>query len=80
MNAGIPVAVDGVRSLSLIAEKNNLGRHIDLEGDIMMQMKEIARIKIPLGILEEKGFTFDSKTSELIKFYKTVSTYTQKGV
>ena len=46
----------------------------------MMQMKEIARIKIPLGILEEKGFTFDSKTSELIKFYKTVSTYTQKGV
>ncbi len=80
VNAGIPVAVDGVRSLSLIAEKNNLGRHIDLEGDIMMQMKEIARIKIPLGILEEKGFTFDSKTSELIKFYKTVSTYTQKGV
>lgn len=80
VNAGIPVAVSGVKSLSLIAERNNLGKHIDLEKDIIQQMKEIAKIKIPFGALEEKGFTFDSKTEDLLKFYETVRVYTQKGV
>lgn len=37
-------------------------------------------IEEPFEILEEKGFTFESKTTELLKFYETVSSYTQKGV
>ena len=80
VNAGIPVAISGVKSLSLIAEENHFGRHIDLNGDIMQQMKEIAEIEIPFGILEEKGFTFDNNTDELLKFYEKVNTYAQKGV
>ena len=63
-----------------IAEENDFGKHIDLNGDIMQQMKEIAKMKIPFGVLEEKGFTFDSKAEELLKFYETVNAYAQKGV
>lgn len=37
-------------------------------------------IEKPFEIIEEKGFTFESKTTELLKFYETVSSYTQKGV
>lgn len=80
VHAGIPVAVGDVKSHISIAEENNFGKHIDLNGDIMQQMKEIAKIKIPFGVLEEKGFTFDSKTEELLKFYETVNAYAQKGV
>lgn len=80
VNAGIPVAVGGVKNLGFIAEENNFGKAIDLEGDVMLQMKEIVKIKIPSGILEKKGFTFDSKAVNLLKFYEKVNTFVQMGV
>lgn len=46
----------------------------------MQQMKELVKIKIPFGILEKKGFTFENRTAELLDFYKIVNQYTQKGV
>ncbi|GFI22493.1 hypothetical protein IMSAGC011_01268 [Lachnospiraceae bacterium] len=80
VNAGIPVAVGDIKSHILIVEANNFGKYIDFNGDIMQQMKEIVEIEIPFGVLEEKGFTFDSKTAELMKFYETVHKHAQKGV
>lgn len=80
VSAGIPVAVGDVKSHIQIVEENNFGKHIDLDGDIMNQMREICEIKIPSGILKEKGFTFDSKMTELMRFYEMVKTYTLKGV
>lgn len=80
VHAGIPVAVGDVKSHMLIVEENNFGKHIDLNRDIMQQMKELVKIKIPFGILEKKGFTFENRTAELLDFYKIVNQYTQKGV
>lgn len=72
INAGIPVAVGNVKSQIEYVEGYGFGRFLDLAGDIVNQLKEIAEIEIPEHILETKKLTFEGKISGLIDFYNKV--------
>ncbi len=69
VNAGIPVAVGNVECHRIFAEENGFGRQVNMDRELYSQMRTIAEIKIKERILQEKGFTFESKIQGLLDFY-----------
>ena len=72
INAGLPVAVGDIQSQIDFVESNSFGKYLDLDSDILSQLKEIAEIPIEHGILTKKGYTLESKIPALVDFYKKV--------
>ena len=69
INAGIPVAVGNIKSQIDFVENNSFGKQIHLEQGILKQLEGIKKINIPVGILQEKQMTLETKIPQLISFY-----------
>ena len=70
--AGLPVAVCDIPSLTEFAERYNVGRYFDLEGNIKDQLYDISRIEISENILEEQGLTMNQQAKNILIFYNEV--------
>ena len=71
VNAGIPIAVGDVQSQIDFVESNGFGKYIDMDGDILEQMKDIAKIKIEEDALIKRRLTLESKIPKLVEFCKS---------
>ncbi len=69
LNAGIPIAVNGIESISNFVVSNGFGMEIDMSGDLAKQFMEVASIKIPDDILVKKGYVFENLAQNLIDMY-----------
>ena len=74
VNAGLPVAVNDVNSLVSVAEKYNLGKKLDINGDIYSQLSEIKDIQIETDCLLKNKMTVEAQIKKLITFYKQCMT------
>lgn len=68
-NAGIPVAVGNIESQIAYVEGHSVGRFLDVEADILKQLKVISKIEIPKDILKKNKLTLESRIPSLIDFY-----------
>ena len=69
LNAGIPIAVNGIESISNFVVSNGFGLKIDMSGDLVKQFMEVASIRIPDDILVKRGYVFENLAQNLIDMY-----------
>ena len=72
INAGLPVLVGEINSYIEFVEKYGIGKYLNLEGDIIKQIKNVCKIKVPDDFLYKHALTMDFKVSELEEFYNEV--------
>lgn len=72
INAGLPVLVGNINSYIEFVEKYDIGKYLDPEGDIVEQIKNVCKIKIPDDFLQKHALTMDFKAGELEEFYNEV--------
>lgn len=72
VNAGIPVAVGNIKSQISYVENHSFGKYLDMEGDILTQLKDISNIKIPQNVLKKKKLTLESRIPELMDYYREI--------
>lgn len=72
INAGLPVAVGNIKSLTEFVEKYSVGKRLDLKKDIEKQISAIARIPIDEDFLTKNRLTMMSRSPEIIDFYERV--------
>ncbi len=72
LNAGIPVATNGIDSYKEFVEKYHVGKEISLEGGLLSQFKELKTIPIESDFLTKNGYTIESHKEEIIKFIDKV--------
>ena len=73
LNSGLPVAVDDATNRIKFVHDYECGDYLDLNGDILEQLKIISSIPISKFFLQENDLTMDSKANEILGFYKKIA-------
>lgn len=72
INSGIPVVVGDVKSYVDFVEKYDVGKQLNMEGNIKEQIFSITQIIIEEDLLTKNNLTMMSRSQELIDFYERV--------
>lgn len=73
INAGLPVIVGDIKSLSDFVENYGVGKKLNMEsGNIKGQIVAISKIKIEKNFLTKNKLTMMSRSEEIIEFYENV--------
>lgn len=80
LNAGIPVAISNIENHKKIVEHYGVGKYLDLNGDIYMQLKNISRFVVDENFLVDNKLILDEKGSEIINFYEKLIEQKRKGI
>lgn len=70
--AGLPIAVGDIDTHKQFVAEYGVGMSVDLQTDIVNQLKKISNINIPDNILEKNKMYLDLYANELIKFYEKI--------
>ncbi len=73
LNAGIPVAVNKeIGNICDFVITNKVGGAIDLNENLLPQMKNVSEIRIDNNFIIDNGYYFEKKSEELDRLYKIV--------
>lgn len=72
INSGLPVVVGDVDSYIQFVEKYGVGIHLDLNGDILEQLKKACQIPIEENFLQKNRLTMNSYSDDLENFYRSI--------
>lgn len=70
INAGIPVATNGIETYKTFVEENRVGAELDFEKDLYKQFEVIKEYVIPKDFLRNKKLTLESKKEEILHFFE----------
>jgi hypothetical protein len=73
LNAGLPVAVDGIGAYSNPAIEHNVGMAINFNEDLYPQFEKLKQIAVPDNFISKNKFTIESRTEEILDFYKKIA-------
>ncbi|MDR0920012.1 MAG: hypothetical protein LBM93_12350 [Oscillospiraceae bacterium] len=73
LNAGLPVAVDGIGAYSNTAIEHNVGMTIDFNEDLYPQFEKLKQIVVPDNFISDNKFTIESRTQEILDFYRKIA-------
>lgn len=72
INAGLPVATAGIKSLKEFVEGYHVGMALDFSKDIRQQLEEVRKLQIDKDFLTKNKLTMKSYGKELAAFYERV--------
>lgn len=70
--AGLPVCFADLVSFKKFAEETNVGRVLDINGDIVKQAAEVKDLKIDRDILKKNRWLMNDAAEDIIKFMESV--------
>ena len=69
INAGIPVATNGINEYKRFVENYEIGKELDYNDNIFEQFSSISKIKVPDNFLKNNGLTLESAEKRIIEFF-----------
>lgn len=69
LNAGLPVAIGNIVSMRNFVEHYNVGKVLNLDGNIFKQLVDISNIQIEFNFLKRNRLVLEDRGQELCSFY-----------